>query len=81
MNYQFTQSTRLTTAYNLWQGTDRTTGDMSNHSLHFKLEDWFSANAYLSGEYIYTQYSHPGDAPQGLPFDDNRTQIEMKVNF
>lgn len=80
--YEFSQSSRLSTNYSVWDGHDRGLNtDMANHSLNMKLEEWFSANAYLSAEYIYSQYSNPSDAPQGYPFDDNRIQVETHLNF
>jgi hypothetical protein len=82
LTYEFSQTSRMSANYGVWQGYDRGLGqEMANHSMKAKLEEWFSANAYMSAEYTYSQYSNPADVPQGYPFDDNRIQVEVNLNF
>lgn len=81
-SYEFSQSSRLNSKYSVWKGRDRGSDkNISNHSISMRAEQYLTSNAYLSGEYIYTQYGAASDAPTGEPYSDNRILVEMRLNF
>ncbi|MFH1369221.1 MAG: CIA30 family protein [Elusimicrobiota bacterium] len=82
LSYQFSQTSRMNSKYSVWKGWDRGLDKkIANHSISIKAENNLTSNAFLSAEYIYTQYTNASDAPKGEPYDDDRIQIEIRLDF